>query len=412
MKYTYIKQRHGKTEETRIRFTSDSEERATHMETEIKSEEGAPPEFIEAMKALTPDFLEILDLPKEYGEGLEVHTLSLRHSDERWGVVMSGSKALEATKGPFNPSTPILFQPKDTDGYGKVGNISRELEQKILKVIACADAFRKGERAQQELELDGTQKKTGRGTADLTPIEEEVERQAKTFRAGEIPTDASGNEVDPESGLAAYEAVETPEEAHVAAAEEAGEAIAQNTRTPFDDEEEDEEDEVPLTAVQAINPTMITILRNASITTLEQLARAGRGKVSSLKGLGKAKMTVLDEALGERGLLWLDIAQENAAGEEAPQGDDAHVPEETAEPTGSLIPEIGDVVVPEKNPSFTLEVLSFGEEGDGPARVNLRGTLDGGDFRYALLEDLTWDPAHSRWTTVKLYTFETEAMPV
>lgn len=264
MKYTYVKVRHAKSEEVKIKFVSDSEERSTHMETEISADTGASPDFVSAMKALKPHFLEILDLDEEYGADLEVHTLSFQHRDDRWSVVMSGSKKVAAAKGPFNPSTPRLAQPKDNDGYGKVGIVSRDLEEKILAVIKQADAFRQGERAQQELELDSTQQaRTGRGKeADTTPIEaaaqnggpelvKDDEPEEKSYRAGEIPADEDD---------------ELPWEAK------------------------------PLTSFDKINPTLISILGREGITNTAQL-RDRRDDLGDIKGIGAATLQVLDDVL-------------------------------------------------------------------------------------------------------------------
>lgn len=335
MKYTYIKQRHGKSEETKIRFTSDSDERATHMETEIVSEEGAAPEFIEAMKALRSDFLTLLELPAEYAEGLEIHTLSFRHSskNDRWGVVITGSKTLDTTGRPFNISTPLFNQPADSEGYGKKGVLGRDLEQKILAVIKHADAFRKGERSQQELDLENSQVRTGRGKGpDPTPIEaaaqgagEEAEPEEKSFRAGEIPEeDASDSSTANEEANQEAPAAETP-------------------KTPFDDdddlpwEEEEEEadcsypgcrlqdghdgshevyqeeeeaaadaepteDQADTTETKLVdldvNPTLLSVLKRAEITTVEELA-ARREGLEDVKGIGPTSLNIVDAILEE-----------------------------------------------------------------------------------------------------------------
>lgn len=249
------------------------------------------------------------------------------------------------------------------------------------------------------------------GPGGETGLLELVYRESKD--QGPLFNGKDGDGVSVREGQSIDEALEGVEEE--GAKREAAKASAEA-------EESAQGEGTPLTKAQQINPTMLAILSDAGITTLEQLAAHGREATGKLKGLGPKKLETLGQALGEHGLLWADLTHEDeaelaemdAAAETAAEPNVAesaeNIPTETEEP---IAPDIGDVVIPEKNLSFTLEVVSYGFDGDADiaTRVNLRArgaAASDTDFRYALMEDLTWDPEHGRWTTSKLYTFEKE----
>lgn len=198
MRFTYIKHRPGKSQETKLKWTSQDAEHDDHMETELVSGDDPAPEFVSAFEALKPHVLRLLDLPAGYGDGLTIHTVQLYWNEkERWRAVISGSKKVESTGKPFNISTPSFAQPADDSSYGKSGVVDRELEGQLVELIGLANAFRKGVRAQQSLELDEDEDEDGTlfdGAAstdeeDAPAAQEADEDGGKGFRPGEIPAD-------------------------------------------------------------------------------------------------------------------------------------------------------------------------------------------------------------------------------
>lgn len=144
MRFSKIRYHRGKV---RLDWTTPNGEDKEHHW--LESEDAPNRDFEKALEAFRADILSVLNLPKGYGEDLEVHTVSVdRDENGRFGVVISATKKVPA--GSFALSTPRLQEPaEDSKGGAKVLN-DQQLER--LQVLqAAAEAYAKGDRQQGEL---------------------------------------------------------------------------------------------------------------------------------------------------------------------------------------------------------------------------------------------------------------------
>ena len=182
MRYTLI--RHvARDDKTVLKWQTVDTERHETFNGEMNSDNAPEPTFVKALEAFAPDVLRIIELPESYtnsrGEkvsildSLEVRSVGFSYEHDRFGVTIHAVRSLEYSTRPQNISTPVFYQPADGDADGKKGLIWPELQIKIDQLIAHAELFRTGTRAQGELELDSAppKRRTGRGKGELTPIE-------------------------------------------------------------------------------------------------------------------------------------------------------------------------------------------------------------------------------------------------
>jgi hypothetical protein len=85
---------------------------------ELESFDPPEPALAKALDAFTPNVLELLELPIEYGIGLEIRSLSINYEDDgRMGLVVTCLKSLADTTAPLVINTPHLRELGD-DGEG------------------------------------------------------------------------------------------------------------------------------------------------------------------------------------------------------------------------------------------------------------------------------------------------------
>src|SRR5688572_8176909 len=109
MKFTKIKR--GDRVELAWLPACDSEN--DEREQTLRSYDTPKKEFGEAMDALVPHVLKLLELPAEYGEGLKVTSLSISYQkahDDRMGVVITCLKSIAGAVSPVVFNTPYLAE--------------------------------------------------------------------------------------------------------------------------------------------------------------------------------------------------------------------------------------------------------------------------------------------------------------
>lgn len=203
----FTKIRHvAKTQETELKFQREDSDRGDEETTEQKSTAAPDPEFPKALGALLPFVLALCELPKEYATGMEVRSVSFRHTEGSWGAVVHATKEVDASTSPLNISTPFLRQSADGQTEGK-GLIPPKMEEALKILIARADDFRRHRRAQGELPLDARREDAhddaGEAPSDPDTGTTEAEPIAGEAKQGETPEAAVGKDEEggePEAG--------------------------------------------------------------------------------------------------------------------------------------------------------------------------------------------------------------------
>lgn len=136
------------------------------------------PMFVKTLRSFKDEFLRVLDLPKEYGENLEIYQISISYHNDTRGINITGKRKVSDLNSPFVPTTPYLPEPGENFTGG---GMSSQLIELLDTLEQYAAAYLDGHRAQQELALDntenGTEKKRRRRSAKQEDIEEQAKRE-------------------------------------------------------------------------------------------------------------------------------------------------------------------------------------------------------------------------------------------
>lgn len=173
MKFTKIRYAGGTVE---LVLTESPSKNDTDERTR-RSTDQPRPEFVAALKALDRVVVHVCELPHEWTDQIEVFQLTIqRHpKTERRSFVISAKKPVETASGPFVIHTPRVAEADlDDDSHG----LSEEATERVDELIAEAERFLRGEKAQQEMfngEQDGAAESdpnAGQGGAgDWEPLE-------------------------------------------------------------------------------------------------------------------------------------------------------------------------------------------------------------------------------------------------
>lgn len=135
-----------------LHFTEPTE--AGHQKHDIESDDAPLDSFIKAVRNLDQYVGLLCDFPKAYAEGCKVHTVSISHSEDRVGVILSVRKDLSTVGKAFNFNTP-QFRESDEEASTAM---PEEMLAAIKALIGEANRYRCGERSQIAMDLD--EKKT------------------------------------------------------------------------------------------------------------------------------------------------------------------------------------------------------------------------------------------------------------
>lgn len=149
MRFTKIA--HGE-KETGLEWEEMVGEHDDIIRSSLKSEDTAEEAFANAMDALVPPVLKLLQLPARYAEDMHVTSISVQHGseirepDSKRGLVVTARKKIEATNAPFMIHTPHLKEGQ-ADGNDVVAEIFGLLEA----IEDQAKRFIDGARAQIDM---------------------------------------------------------------------------------------------------------------------------------------------------------------------------------------------------------------------------------------------------------------------
>jgi len=146
MDFQKIKYKDRKTE---LRWCVRNRETLDETTSELTSTQPPEPAFLLALQALKADVLKLLELPADYGDGMEVTSVSLSYGDDgRMGVVVTSLKSLEEANSPLVLNTPHLPE-LDIDDQNPC--MPGPMQQRVRELVALAKRFAQGKRAQQDL---------------------------------------------------------------------------------------------------------------------------------------------------------------------------------------------------------------------------------------------------------------------
>jgi hypothetical protein len=138
------------------------------IESKITAKEEPLPTLTKAWNALPSVFCEIMELPKEYVEGLTITRLAIRRTKQGTrSVILHASKQLECRSEFLHElSAPCVQVDKAADGESGAVQIEKKLCEKITKTIHEAERYMSGDRSQSLLDFDSA-KAALQATANL-----------------------------------------------------------------------------------------------------------------------------------------------------------------------------------------------------------------------------------------------------
>jgi hypothetical protein len=144
MRFTKIK---WNTKELLLEWTT---ERGGETHGHELTSKGTPhPDFVEALKALKDDVIEIAELPLSYAHGLRVQSVTMSRSEKTGveGAVITGLKSLTSATSPLVLNTPYLVN----DPQAETGAMTSGMAERLETLRFEAERYIEGKRAQGEL---------------------------------------------------------------------------------------------------------------------------------------------------------------------------------------------------------------------------------------------------------------------
>lgn len=126
------------------------------IESKITAPEEPLPSFSKAFEALPSVFCEILEVGKEWAQGLVITKLTIsRTKHATRSVTLYGTKQLEC-RAQFlhRVSTPMVQIDKAADGESGAVVLEKKLVAAIARAVLEAEKYMNGERSQQLLDFD------------------------------------------------------------------------------------------------------------------------------------------------------------------------------------------------------------------------------------------------------------------
>lgn len=147
--FTKIKHKDG---ETVLEWKdTDAKQSIVHS---LSSHDEPRPEFNAALQALTSAVLTICDLPLGYDADMKVSGVTLmKHDTMGLGCVITALKKVPHVNSPLVINTPFCTE-NSGDGNGDGGLWPREVAL-LEALVAEAERYRKGDRAQQDMFASG-----------------------------------------------------------------------------------------------------------------------------------------------------------------------------------------------------------------------------------------------------------------
>jgi len=126
------------------------------IESKITAKEEPLPSLTKAWAALPAAFCEIMELPKDYVEGLVITRLAIRRTKQGTrSVILHATKQLEVRSEFLHEiSCPCVQVDKAADGESGAVQLEKKLCATILKAIHEAEKYLAGDRSQTMLDFD------------------------------------------------------------------------------------------------------------------------------------------------------------------------------------------------------------------------------------------------------------------
>lgn len=134
-----------------------TDDHAATEERRVHAVEEPLPELIKAFDNLKDVFIAIMELPKDYTEGLSISKITVsRTKHGTRSISLSAKKSLSANKGMLHAmNTPLVRIEKPADGESGDQEIETKHAKLVLTAIHEATRYANGERSQKLLGLDG-----------------------------------------------------------------------------------------------------------------------------------------------------------------------------------------------------------------------------------------------------------------
>jgi len=152
MNVKFSKLRYSESDQN-VELEWDEEKGLDVVHSSLRSPAAPEPELVATLRAFKPELLRILELPRPYGENLDVHQITISYRNERRGIVISARKKLGDANSPFTIHTPYL--PEPDEGYANKG-MSSQMVDLLNNLEKLAELYLDGHRAQQALALGST----------------------------------------------------------------------------------------------------------------------------------------------------------------------------------------------------------------------------------------------------------------
>jgi hypothetical protein len=120
----------------------------------LTSEDAPLPEFIEALAAVKPELLQVLELPASYGANLHIVGAVFSYKAETLCTSLIAEKALKSTRAELTIKSPSLPEAAPESNPDAEGVLPTKAALAVNELLEQCRRYLRGERAQGQLLVD------------------------------------------------------------------------------------------------------------------------------------------------------------------------------------------------------------------------------------------------------------------
>lgn len=138
----------------KIKYNNDKVEIKYTIETDqhrLSSLDKPRPEFIEAMQKLVKPLVKICEFEEDYGDTIDIISVSLSYTSGIMGATITGLKSLKSSNAPLVINTPHLPTEDYSGNNPNAPTLPIEAINRIEELIIEAELYLQGKRSQMSI---------------------------------------------------------------------------------------------------------------------------------------------------------------------------------------------------------------------------------------------------------------------
>ncbi|MFP4066236.1 MAG: hypothetical protein ACLFS5_01925 [Spirochaetaceae bacterium] len=153
-----VKLKYKEGEGVFVEYTVDRNDNSARDTMTLKTNDAPRRELADALQAMAPHLVEMIEAPREWLASITVRSVTVTHTNDVQGLVITGLRELENSNAPLVINTPHFTRESYNEGGGDdIGIFTSACANALDELETLALRFVDGDRAQQELDFaDGT----------------------------------------------------------------------------------------------------------------------------------------------------------------------------------------------------------------------------------------------------------------